>query len=334
MQAVENDRAENHQPPDDLLHVGRDVEQDHPVREHADEEHAEQRSRELALAADDVGAADDHRGDDVEFPADADFRRTGHQARRENEPGDAGDRRADDKDADLHAFDVNAGEASRVLVAAQRVDRTAEGRRGHDEGADQEDGDHVEHRIRDEAKLPGAVDEEVLRQAANRVAAGQRIGHAANQRHRRHRDEEGVQAEARGDVPGEHAPQAGDAERGEDRERDRQPPLEEDRIEHGGERDERADRKIDLAHDQDHRHADGDDSLVRDLPEHVNDVRNRQELRRRKREIDDEQHKDDRERVLEEKLLNADLIRRSAGAIRGRHACIAFHDDSFLIFSD
>lgn len=46
-------------------------------------------------------------------------------------------------------------------------------------------------------------------------------------------------------VPVEHAPQAGDAERG-DRERDRQPPLEEDRIEHGGgERDERADRKID-----------------------------------------------------------------------------------------
>lgn len=63
----------------------------------------------------------------------------------------------------------------------------------------------------------------------------------------------------------------------------------------------------------------------------LTNLRNRQELRR---EIDDEQHKDDRERVLEEKLLNADLIRRSAGAIRGRHACIAFHDDSFLIFSD
>ena len=117
--------------------------------EHGDDEHAEERPDDGALAAHQAGAADDDRGDRGELHADA---AVGIGRR---QPGDlehrsgGGERPRDDEGHQLDPTGGEPREPRRPLVGADGDEVTAPDRAGQDDLPDEDDGDGGEEGRRD-----------------------------------------------------------------------------------------------------------------------------------------------------------------------------------------
>ena len=89
-------------------------------------------------------------------------------------PGDRRERPGDDVDGENVARHGDAGEAHRLLVRADRRDDAAEPREVQHDAADQEDGEHQDHRLRQAEKEPGAEIGERRRRRRRSGSAGRR----------------------------------------------------------------------------------------------------------------------------------------------------------------
>src|SRR5260370_31890740 len=106
-----------------FLYEGRDAHENQAVAHDADDQHAENGPEDRAFAARQRSAADDCRGDDVEFEAEACA--PGLTARQEGEAEDAGEgckHAEQDEGPDLYSVDADAGDARRLGADAGRKD--------------------------------------------------------------------------------------------------------------------------------------------------------------------------------------------------------------------
>ena len=71
---ADGDRHRDDDADGDVVPVGGEVQERQAVVEDGEEQHPEERAGEGALAAEHAGAADDHRGDDLQLLADDDVR--------------------------------------------------------------------------------------------------------------------------------------------------------------------------------------------------------------------------------------------------------------------
>src|SRR5207245_3126293 len=120
-QAIEQHGAEDDESLYELLEVGRDAEQHHPVVDHGDEQRADQRPPDAAAAAVQARPPDDDRRDDIQLVA-----QTGDRLGRV-EPGGEDDRAhrrghaGEDVDHGLVEVGPEAGQADRLPLATDRV---------------------------------------------------------------------------------------------------------------------------------------------------------------------------------------------------------------------
>ena len=158
-------------------------------------------------------------------------------------------------------------------------------------------GDRDHHPDRDRQEAEVADDRQVgepVREADDLFAVGDDAGDAARDRHHRERRDEGRHAQARHHQAGHQAADAGDDQRDEDRDDERPVPVvAEIAHHHAGQREDRADRKVDAADEDHERHADGHDAEHRDLVHHVQEVAQGQERVGRQRQKDAEQDQAD-----------------------------------------
>ena len=122
------------------------------VREHANDQRAEERAGHRALAAEQRRAADDNRRDGVQFIALARDRRADAELRRVDEAREPRQKAGDDIDDRRVGFDGHAGKPRRLLVGADGVDRPPERRQLKDEAADDESRNQNEGRDWNPAK--------------------------------------------------------------------------------------------------------------------------------------------------------------------------------------
>ena len=86
---VEQDRAQDDRAAHDVLPIFGDIHQRHAVGDAAQEQHADQRSPDAALAAEERGSADDDGGDDVELHAGRHGARAGTDLRGDQDAAQA-----------------------------------------------------------------------------------------------------------------------------------------------------------------------------------------------------------------------------------------------------
>ena len=104
------------------LPEGVDAEQAEAVADHLDQRRADQRAEGGADAAGEVGAADDGRGDHLQFHAGADIGGDRAEPAGLDDAGNAGRQRRDHVDRDLDRPHRDAGQRRGMLVAADGED--------------------------------------------------------------------------------------------------------------------------------------------------------------------------------------------------------------------
>ena len=127
MGAVDQHGAEDQGAADYVLPVLVDVHQSHAVDEEAEEYHAYQGAADATFAADQVGAADDDGGNDVQFPASCGAGRAGHDLCGLHDACQCRQQSDDGHDTHLDTAHVDAAESRCFGVAADCVDGAAEG---------------------------------------------------------------------------------------------------------------------------------------------------------------------------------------------------------------
>ena len=233
-------------------------------------------------------AADHHRGDGVEFVADADARLGDAEPRGKQHAGDRREQPAGDIGEDQVLADIDAGKPHGFLVDAERKGGAArdgmvqvepDGRHGERED------DEVDRHRPDEGAADQAA-EHLVDRVARRV--GIDVGQPAQAAHRRQRDDEGLQVEARGQPAVEEADRRAHRQRDGDR-RGKMHLLLQAGGEQPGQRQHRADRQVDAAGADHHQHAEAEEAVGDDLARDVDDVALGEERVRRERREDDEQ---------------------------------------------
>src|SRR3954471_5647400 len=143
------DRDENHETEDHVLPFlwnGHDLQ---PVVENGDDQGADDRADDRALAAGQRRAADDHRGDRLKLVAETRPRLGGREARRDHHAGQAGEQAGQRVDGDLPPAHADSRQRRRRLVATNRVRVPPEdGLVEYDGGDHRRHGEH-EHGIRE-----------------------------------------------------------------------------------------------------------------------------------------------------------------------------------------
>jgi hypothetical protein len=125
---------------DDHLHERRHVHQVKAVVDDAEDQRTDDGAPYRADATVEAGSADDGGGDGVKLDAGAQLRVAGADAAREDDAGETGQQADEGVDADLDAADVDTGDASRLLVATDRLDMPTEpGTPQHHVGEDRTD---------------------------------------------------------------------------------------------------------------------------------------------------------------------------------------------------
>ena len=119
---VEDHRGEQHQALDDLLLVDADAHDRHAVVHHAHDEGADHRADDLADAAGHRGAADENRGDHIQFEGHAGLGRRGVEPRGEDQSGQRRQHAHVDEGQEGQPFGLDARQFGRLLVAAERID--------------------------------------------------------------------------------------------------------------------------------------------------------------------------------------------------------------------
>ena len=117
--------------------VGPDTEQLHAVVEDGHDQTTDDRPDDRAHTTGDGGATDEDGGDRVKLPADPVERTGGVGASDEHHPGQGGEDGHVHHDEEVDALAANAGELSRVAVAADCVDVPTDDRAGRDEAVDE-----------------------------------------------------------------------------------------------------------------------------------------------------------------------------------------------------
>src|ERR1700722_547275 len=293
-ESIEGDGEHNDDADDDLLNIRRNVHQHEAVEQDADQHGADDRAEDRADAAEEAGAADDDRGDHGQFIADAGDRLGRIQTRRQYEGAEACEETHDDIDAADHSAHVEAGEARRLGIAADRIDlpsiaRVAQHDMGED-GEGDEDNDWRRHRS-DLALTPPDI---VRIKAADRSAAGKEQRRAAKDRHAAEGYDEGRHFESRYCLS--LKPAAGDADKDRreggqrpavaervlgraDREAVRDPALVYGGCNETGEGEQRADRQIDAGGEDHEGHANREKAVDRNLAHHVEEIERAQKPR-------------------------------------------------------
>src|SRR3954452_24079607 len=282
-EAVERDRADDHQALDDELPDVRDAEQHEAVGQHGDDQRADQRAPDRADAADEAGAAQDHGRDGVELVGLADLEAVGgEQARRDHHPAQAGEEARGAVDEEQDRPDLDAGEPRRRRVAAHGVDAHAQHRAVQDEPRhddDEQRDDGEPRQLEPAAERNAAVADEGERQVRveDRLVAAHEPRQAADRRQRAQGDDERRQAdegdqrrvEEAEEQAGEHRRRdAEQAEAGDERRHQRG---------HGRRGEHRTDREVDAPGEDDERHAGGQDRVDRGLLQDDRHVLRREE---------------------------------------------------------
>ena len=166
-------------PVDDDLPLLRDAHDLEAVAERSDDEGADDGAEDRALATRQRGAPDDHRRDRVELIAEAERGLGRVDARADQDAGEAREQAGQRVDGDLPGLDVDARQADRLLVAAQRERVSAERGPVEDEGRDDDGPEHDDRDVRD-AEVARDVDPEQVAHDAcvelGRVSSSRSVG--------------------------------------------------------------------------------------------------------------------------------------------------------------
>ena len=222
------------------------------------------------------------RGNRVELVHHAGDRLRGVEPRGQHDRGDGAHHAGHAVDRRLVKPHGDAGQARRLLVAADRVDIAAEGgARQHEmrHGVDQQ---HHDHRRRHEPGVAGRQPAKALVEPGDRPAFGHDQRRAARHAHHAERDDERRQSAEADQRAVEQAAAQADGQRAGNRDHRRLPALQQHAEHDAGERHDRPDRQIDAAGDDHVGQADRDDRVDAGLLDDVEQVRDREEVRRQR----------------------------------------------------
>uniref|UniRef100_J1RUT9 Dehydrogenase n=1 Tax=Streptomyces auratus AGR0001 TaxID=1160718 RepID=J1RUT9_9ACTN len=151
---VDHDGGEQHRAGDHVLDLARHAEQVQALLDRLDDQHAQQRGPDLAAAAEEAGAADDGRRDDVhQGVAGAQVLGGTAGEARDEQSAEGGEHAGDGEDADPDLVHVDTGPAGRLGVAADREDLPAVGGAPHHEVGDDQ---HREEQHQGQRQTAGA----------------------------------------------------------------------------------------------------------------------------------------------------------------------------------
>ncbi len=173
--------------------------------------------------------------------------------------GNAGRERGNHVDGDLGSPHRHAGHDRGMLVAADREDVAAEPRPAQHKAGQQRQHEHVDHGVGD-PEQPGAAAEEqqlvVIRtELEHHGVVGGDHREAARDRQHAQRDHERRDTQIGDQHAVDRADQQRRSERGGDADLDAVAGMHDDRENHAAQAQHRADRQIDAAGDDHHRHA-------------------------------------------------------------------------------
>src|ERR1700722_10646197 len=120
--AVDRDenRQDQHQALHDVLEIGVEADDVHPVREYGDDERAKDRALDAPDAPGQRRAAHDHSGDRVQLKSFAKLRGCSHGARALKKPGHPAEQTRQHEDQDLRAINTDAAQVGDTLSPADR----------------------------------------------------------------------------------------------------------------------------------------------------------------------------------------------------------------------
>ncbi|EGJ73619.1 putative ABC transporter integral membrane protein [Streptomyces sp. Tu6071] len=306
----------------DLLDVRLEVVEREDVVDRGEDQHAEHGADDRAAPAAEQGAADDRGGDRVEFVQVA----VGALARAhqddEQEGRDAAAQSGEQVQVEALAADVDPGEAGRLGVGADRDAAPPEGGAVQQEPADDHDGeeDDDERRDAEHVVLAAPEVEHGLHGDDLRLAVGDLEREPACRGEHRERRDERDEPPVRDEDPVDEPAGEPDEERGEQDAPESVLLRRDGRRPHRGEGDDRADREVDAAGDDDEGDTDHDDPDDRGLGQDQLEVRGRDELVRLGDRADEGERREDtdegeRAPVPADQALGGDGLR---GRLRGR----------------
>ena len=271
---------------DDHLPVGLDAQKRHAVADRLEDQRAQQRAGDLAAAAGEADAAQNDGGDDVHVAADAAGGQRNADLRGEQNAAQRARHGAVDEAAHLDAADVDAGEIAGVLIAADGVDLPSEARIFQNIGRDGKHDDHQQHDDRHAEDIAAADKGQKIIADENVLAVGDQIGKAAVDLLRAERGDDRVDAADRNQNAVEQAEQNARQQRADDRDACGQPRPQHQRHHHAGYRRDGILRQIHGREDHGDRDAEGHDRVDGCVGRDIDQIPQRQEVRRHDREQD------------------------------------------------
>ena len=311
------------------LPIGIDASEQKRVAHDFDERRADHRRIGNAVAAHEIGAADDRRGDDLELVADAEPVGHGAEPPDHENGGDSGREAADDVDGNLDRHDGNARQQRRLLVAADRVDVAAPARVGQNDREDDCDQRHRDDDRGDAEQTAAAELAEKLlvrTELIDHLVVGQDQRLAARDRQHDQRHDERRQLEPGDRVTVDEAADERDPHPRADPDPQRISGLKREPGHDADEAHHRADRQIDAARD-DHQHLahahDGDEPEVAAVVVEI--VVAAERLRdQRHHDANDENRERDRRGLTKPHDPEATRGRRSEFSLRGHGRALSY----------
>ena len=255
------------------LPEGVDAEKAQAVADDFDEGSPDERPRCRAHSAGQGSAADNRRGNDLEFKAGADVGGDGPQPAGLNNAGNARRKGGNHVNRNLDRAHRNAGEPGCMFIAADGIDIAAKPGPAQDKAGDQRQYDHVKHRIGN-AEKPGAA-----AQGQKQVMVGPELEHHSVSRGH-HGQASGNGEHPKGHHKGRHAHigneyavdqanQKGGGNCRGDAYLNAIARMHGDAQNHAAQDKHRAHRQVDAAGDDDERHPQGDDGHKGDVARDV-----------------------------------------------------------------
>ena len=163
--------------------IRRDIHQIEQVVDHQNDERSQERAPQRTDSPEETGAADDDGGNGIEFEAATGPGITDGDAGGEDDGTEGREEPADHVGDQLAPVDGDAGEASRLLIAANGVDGAPVRCEAEYDRADDERDAHDPDRHRRRADHPAAKPGVATRNPADRPAVGDGQRGAAGDRH-------------------------------------------------------------------------------------------------------------------------------------------------------
>src|SRR5215212_3995462 len=229
-QAVDEHSQDDDYADDDLLVERRDMHQCQAIADDRHQQGTNDGSHDRALATEETGAADNHRRDSIELGAVGDVRLGGVEPGGQHEPGDTRGKTHQGIDAELIPVDVYPGEASGLLIAADRVGIEPESGVAQNEESNDENYGSDDDGGGDTREVPSAPDIKIrlhLGNVEDGLTVCQLQGNAAKDLHGAERNDEWWYAPQRNDQPVHQTAEPADEDHGQN-DRPHRPSLVED----------------------------------------------------------------------------------------------------------